>query len=179
MPARSPAQCLQRLLAVARFDAISLAVVAAPAALIALVLREWFAATVGAAVALCGWLEWSGQRHLARGRPTGLVRLIAAQLLCLAAILLYAYRLAGQVRADHILQLLPSFTREQLFLLFPDADSAGAFLLLVQRLMVGAIVLVAVIYQGGMAFYYLRSRHVVRALLVAPPPLGDASPPRP
>lgn len=178
MSARSPAQRLQRLLAIARFDAISLVVVAAPAALIALVLREWFAAAIGSAVALCGWLEWSGQRRLAHGRPEGLVRLIAAQLLCLATILLYARHLASQVRADHILQPLPSFTREQLFLLFPDAESAEAFLLLVQRLMVGAIALVAVLYQGGMALYYLRSRRVIHALLAAPPPLGDTPPPQ-
>ncbi|HLP10132.1 MAG TPA: hypothetical protein VK178_18360 [Opitutaceae bacterium] len=176
MPARSPAQRLQRLLAVARFDAISLVVVAAPAALIALTLREWFAASVGAAVSFCGWLEWTGARRLARSQPSGALRLVAAQLLCLAAILLYARHLAGQVRADHILQLLPSFTREQLFLIFPDAGSADAFLLFVQRLMVAAIALVAVIYQGGMALYYLRSRRFIRALLAAPPPLGHTPP---
>ncbi len=177
MPVRSPAQRFQRLLAVARFDAVSLAVVAGPAAVAALFLREWFAAGVGTIVAGCGWLEWRSQRRLARGQLHGLAGMVAAQLLCLGAILAYAHHLAGQVRADHILQLLPAFSREQLFLSFPDPAGAEAFLRLVQRLMVGAVALAAVLCQGTMAFYYLRSRSFVRPLLAAPPRLDP--PPAP
>jgi hypothetical protein len=173
MPARTPQQRFQRLLAIARFDAISLIVVAGPAALVALVLREWPSAAVGVAVALCGWLEWLGQRQLSRSHRHGLGWMCTAQLVCLLAILLYARHLAGQARADHILQLLPSFTREQLFEVFPDSESAEEFLLFVQRLMVAAIALVAIVYQGAMALYYLRARALVRTVFEQPTPLAE------
>jgi hypothetical protein len=179
MPSPFPEQRFQRLLSLARFDAISLIVVAGPAALWALATREWFTAACGLAVTLCGVLEWREQRRLARGCTAALGWMCVAQLVCLAAILLYAHQLAGLARADRILALLPDFTREQLFEVFDDNESAEAFLLSVQHLMVAAIAIVAILYQGGMAFFYLRSRALVQRVLAEPPVIAATPPPLP
>ncbi len=179
MPVRSPAQRLQRVLHLARLDALSLVAVAAPAAVVSLFGRDWFAATVGAGVALCGGLEWTGRRRLEHRLLSGLGWMCAAQLGCLVFILLYAWNLAHQVQADRIVALLPSFTREQLDELFPDPGSLQALLLGLQRLMAAALAIASIVYQGGMALYYLRARRVAQLVFAEPPVLADAPPPLP
>lgn len=172
MPAPSPELRFQRLLRLAQFDALSLLVVATPATLAAAIGRDWPVAVIGAGVVGCGALEWSGQRQLQRGALAGLNWLCAAQLGCLALLLLYAWRLAHQAAAAHLLALLPAFARAQLdeLLLYPEA--VDDLLLLAQRLTAGAIALTATLYQGGLALFYQRSRPAVRTALATPPPLS-------
>jgi hypothetical protein len=176
MPARSPEQRLQRVLALARIDALSLVAVAAPAALASLLFRDWFGAAVGAGVALCGALEWRGRHHLRRRRLGGLAWMATAQLCCLALLLLYAWNLAHQAPRTDLVAHLPSFTRAQLDELFPDPAALPELLLGIQRLTAAAIALAAVLYQGGMAFYYLRARPVARIVFAEPPLLADLPP---
>jgi hypothetical protein len=179
MPALSPERRLQRVLHVALFDALSLIVVAAPAAVVALCTREWFVAIVCIGVALCGQLELVGRRRLQRRSVSGLGWMCAAQLCCLLFILLYAGHLSRQLQAGHILALLPSFTRDQLAELFPDPESLNGFFLGVQQLTAALLALVSIFYQGGMAFYYLRARPVARAVFAAPPVIESSPPPLP
>ncbi len=176
MPARSPELRFQRLLRLAQFDALSLLVVATPATLGAAISGDWTVAMIGAGVVGCGTLEWRGQRQLRLGAAAGLGWMAAAQLVCLALLLLYAWRLAHLDNAAHLLALLPAFARAQLDALLLYPEEIDHLFLLAQHLTAGAIAFTATLYQGGMAFHYLRSRALVRGVLatppVLPPPLG-------
>lgn len=167
----APEKRLQRVLHVARFDALSLVVVAAPAALVSLCFGDRLGAAVGAGITLCGAIEWRGRGQLLHRRLSGIAWLCVSQLLCLAFISLYAWHLAHLLQADHILSLLPAFSREQLTELFPDPESLETLLLSVQQLSAAALALAAVVYQGGLAFYYLRSAPAARAVFAEPPVL--------
>jgi hypothetical protein len=177
MPARPPEQRLQRLLLLARIDALSLVIVAGPAAVVSLCGREWFGGAVGLGLALCGGLEWCGHKRLARRELSGLTWLVVAQLAGLALILLYVRSLALAPQTDRLLALLPSFTREQLDLLCPDPEELHALLAAVQRLTASLLALVAILYQGGLALYYLRARPLAQTVFAAPPVLVAPSPP--
>jgi hypothetical protein len=177
MPSSPTSRRLQRVLGLARLDALSMIVVAAPAALIALGARDTIGFAVGSGVALCGAAEWHGRARLLRRQISGIAWLCSAQLLCLLLILYYAWNLGQLAGADHILALLPSFTREQLADSFPDPESLTGLLLGIQRLMAGALALASLIYQGAMALYYLRSAPAARAVFAEPPVLASVTEP--
>lgn len=177
MPASSPERRLQRVQHIALFDALSMLLVAVPAVLVALVAREWLVVAVATGIALCGGIELAGRHRLQERASSGLGWLCAAQLCCLGLILVYAWHLAHQPLDRRLLAMLPSFTREQLAELFPDPASLEGLLLGIQRSTAAIIALVAILYQGGLAFYYLRSRTAARAIFAQPPVLRAEPPP--
>lgn len=69
-----------------------------------------------------------------------------------------------------------SFTRDQLAELLPDPEVVADLLLTLQRAMAGALALTALLYQGGMTFYYLRSAPAARAVFAEPPVLVSTPP---
>jgi hypothetical protein len=178
MSSAPPDRRLQRVLHLARIDALSLAVVAAPAALVALCSGDRLGAVVGAGITLCGVAEWHGRARLLQRQIAGIAWLCSSQLLCLLLILLYAWNLARLAQAEHLLSLLPSFTRDQLTELLTEPSEVADLLLALQRAMAGALALGALLYQGGMAFYYLRSSPAARAVFAEPPELVSAPPTR-
>lgn len=169
----SPEVRFRRLLKIARVDGISLLALAGAAAVGAAIGGEWSTAGIGLGVVACGWLELHGRRLAQRGANGSVAALCSAQLLCLVLILLYACLLTSRADADHILQLLPAFTRAQLAELFPDPGEVEQLLLGLQRLVAAAIAIAALLYQGGMAFYYLRARSVIKAVHEMPPVIGS------
>ena len=179
MPAQPPASRLQRVAQLALFDAVSLLIVAAPAALVALCTREWLTAIAATGVCICGGLELCGRKRLQRRSAGGILWLCTAQLCCLGFILFYAYHLASRPPDRGILAMLPSFTREQLAELFPDPNALETLFRTAQRITAAAIAFVAILYQGGLVFYYLKSRDAARAVFNEPPMLESQPPPLP
>ncbi len=169
MPAATPDTRFRQLLRVAQVDGITLVAVAGAAALGGVAGREWASASIGLGVAACGGLELLGRRFLVRRADAGITCLWLAQLLCLVLILAYAWTLARQDNTDHLLRLLPSFTRAQLAELFPYPGEVESLLAGLQRLLAAAVAVAALLYQGGMAFYYLRARRTVATVLGTPP----------
>lgn len=173
----APANRLRTVLLLAQIDAVSLLAIAGPAAVASLVAREWFAAAVGGGIVLCAGLEWSGRSRLLRTGHAGIGRMATAQLGCLALILAYAGHLARQPAAEHLLQLLPAFTRAQLEELFPDPAEVHQLLLALQHVLAALVAVAALLCQGGLALFYLRSRARLRASAVPPlldPPVSQA-----
>ena len=76
-------------------------------------------------------------------------------------------------------QGVTSVTREQLDVLFPDPESLDALLVGMQRLTASLLAMVSILYQGGLALYYLNTRTVARAVVAEPPVLGPLPPPAP
>lgn len=179
MPASPPERRLQRVQHIALFDALSLLLVAVPAALVALVAREWLVAAVATGIALCGGLELAGRRRLQQRSASGPGWLCAAQLCCLGFILVYAWHLAHQPLDRRLLAMLPSFTSEQLAELFPDPASLEDFFLGIQRLTAAILALFSLLCQGGLAFYYLRARPAAHAVFAVPPVIESGPPPLP
>lgn len=171
MTSQSSARRLQRVLSLARLDALSMVVVAAPAALISLGVWDPAGVVVGTGVVLCGAAEWHGRARLLRRQSSGIAWLCAAQLFCLSLILAYAWNLGHRAGAEHILALLPAFTREQLAGVLPDPESLKGMLLGIQRLIAGLLALGSLLCQGGLAFYYLRSAPAARRVFAEPPEL--------
>ena len=157
------------MLLLAQLDAWSLLVVAGPAAVASLVAREWFAAAVGGGLVLCAGLEWSGRRRLLTSGHAGIGRMATAQLGCLTLILAYAVHLARQPAAEHLLQLLPAFSRDQLAELFPDPEEVRQLLLALQHVLAAVVALATLLCQGGLALYYLRARARLRPSAAVPP----------
>jgi hypothetical protein len=164
---------LDRVSKFARFDGWSLIAVAGPSALFAASGRDLAATLAAVGVVLCGAMELHGRRQLFRHSLAGLNWMIAAQLSCLLLIVLYSVNLARTARADHLLALLPSFTREQLAELIPDPALIQRGFLLLQRLTAAAMAFAALLYQGGVAFYYGRSRSAAREVFSQPPRLDE------
>jgi hypothetical protein len=164
---------------IALFDALSLLLVAAPAALVALVAREWIVAVLATGVALCGGLELSARHRLQHRSASGIGWLCTAQLCCLGFVLFYAWHLAHQPLDRRLLTMLPSFTREQLAELFPDPEALEGLFLGIQHLIAALVALVALLYQGILSFYYLRTLGAAHTVFAEPPQLPLRPPPLP
>jgi hypothetical protein len=168
-----PERRLQRVLQIARGDGWILLGLAVPGGVLACFFGDAAAALAGLGVALCGALELHGRARLRQRRIVGLSWLVTAQLSCLLVLLLYVVVLGQKTDAAHLSALLPAFTREQLELLVPDPAEVPRLLLLLQRLATGLLGLGTLLGQGGLAWYYHRSRPAVRAAFAQPPLLTE------
>jgi len=166
---------LARVMKIARLDAWSLLALAAPAGGFALVSRDAPASLTAVGVVLCGLCELHGHACLRRRQTAGMRWLIAAQLSCLFFLIVYAGFVARAATAEHLLSLLPSFTKEQLVFIFPDPAELQWWLVRLQQLSALLLAGGAIAYQGGMTWFYARSRAAICCNFSAPPVLVDDS----
>ena len=162
MPPLLPEVTLARVLRLARFDGTVLLAIAGTCALLAAAAADTVGAVIGLLVAGAGALELHGVGLLRQGSARGLSRLVTSQLLLLGTILGYcAFRM---VHAE-----LPPVPDRFAVLIDTAAQqlkmSRGDYLRFVQRIGLQMVAVASLLYQGGMALYYLRRRaDVIRAL---------------
>ena len=161
-PPLFPAEVLQRVLRLARFDGLSVLVVAGIFALISARLGDYLGAVVGLLVAGAGAIELHGASLLKHRQPRGMDWLVRSQLILLITVLAYcALRLLHPDLAP-LRATVNEDVKAQLEVLGWSVDQ---FLGTVYRLTYLAVSLATFAYQGGMAVYYWRRRAtVVRAL---------------
>jgi hypothetical protein len=160
-----PSETLRRVTRVARFDGLSVLIVAGGFALLSAASRDVSGAVIGLLVAAAGAIELHGATLLRSGRD-GMRWLVSSQLYLMAVILGYAgFRL---LKPD-VAWMLPYVTGEAAEPILQAAQQQG---MTVEQLLIGAMgmfyLLVAVltlVYQGGMTVYYLRRRRAVEAAL--------------
>jgi len=160
-----PAESLRRVMRVARFDGLSVLIVAGGFALLSAASRDVSGAAIGLLIAGAGAIELHGVGLLRAGQE-GMKWLISSQLFLMGTILVYA---GFRILRPDVAWMLPYVTGEAAEPILQAAQQQG---LTVEQLLVGAMsmfyVLVAIItllYQGGMTIYYLRRRKAVELAL--------------
>lgn len=155
----------QRIARIARWNGGSIAVVAGLGALFSSAGGAWVAAGFAAAIAVAGWLERDGGKRLAalaQGSAGDLAalgtRLVRCELAVLAGIFMYSmWRLATADVAAELGQL-PEAERELLASLTAgDQALLEQMFQLALKITYGTLIIVTLVYQGGMAWWYGRT----------------------
>lgn len=188
-PPSPPQKALQRVRAIARLDSIGIMVLAGLSLLLGLLLLEPMGVAISALAFLAGVMEWRGLGALRRGEgETGMKRLVRAQLFLLAVILVYCARCILSFDAgflhDEIIPELNQWLPALLGITFDEflresgmtvadlvAQARMAFMVFY-----GAVAVVSIAFQGGLALFYRRRTSLVIAALAEPPVVARQSP---
>jgi len=164
-PPPLPTEVLARVLRLAAVDGRVLLIVAGTFAALSALGGDALGATIGCLAAGAGALELHGVGRLRLGDAGGISWLVRSQLALLAVVLSYvAARLAS---FDPILMqtlLTPERTESFRAAGLTD-DEIMPLVKAVYQMTYGAVALVSLAYQGGMAWYYHSRRETVRAAL--------------
>jgi hypothetical protein len=170
MAKRTPNETLHRVMRIARLDGWSIAIFAGLCALVSLVTGDLVGAVVGLIVAAGGVVELRGLKKLTQhDAEGGMTLLIRAQLIVLGSIWCYALgKLAGFDAETAMNGMTPDMKTM--------IDQVGLSTAEIVRLlrvtfygMYATVLVVTLIYQGGLALYYRNRRETVREALTAPP----------
>jgi hypothetical protein len=184
---RPPEDILRRVMKLSRLNGWSVAIFAGLCTLVSLAFWDPVGASVGLLVTIGGALEVRGYRLLRRHDASGMRWLARSQLVVLGAI--WAYGLsrllsfdAGYLQ-DQVIPDARSLLASQgidLDEMLAQAGIDSAHLVPLVRLffvvLYGSVLLVTLLYQGGLFFYYRwRTAAVEKAL--QPPPVSPATTP--
>ena len=172
----SAEQSLRRVLLISAIDGWCIALFAGFCTVISLLFGEWIGAAVGAAITLSGIIELRGRTRLGRGEMSGLDWLIRAQVLILATVGLYALSNLLTFNKEALLaQIMPELRNAitQLGLSMSDLELMLKPLYFSLYL---TVIAVTVLFQGGLALFYVSQRtKISQALTQRPPPLPTDS----
>lgn len=169
-PPPLPATVLRRVLAVARADGWSVVVVAALGGLYAALHGSWAEVAGAGLVAAAGAAELHGRCRLTRGQADGTHWLIGAQAALLAVIWTYAWWRWRYFDPAELWAQLPALAQAELDRqltaagLIPELDRPP-LLAWMNTLTCLLLVVLTLLYQGGMAAYYLSRRRTITAAL--------------
>ena len=181
IPAPTPAEkALARVLKISGFDAWSLVIVAVLSVLLTLALGNLSGTAIGLLVLAGGVIEFRGRRRLRRRDPDGMRLLVRSQMLVLAVILVYCATRLGSFDGGYLKDQVVPELRQNLLLFGVNLDeSLRAMELSVDEIVplvrtvffivYGTVMVVSLIYQGGLAMYYRRKTDLVTEALAAPP----------
>ena len=162
-PPLLPSETYRRVLRVARFDGLSVLLVAGAFALISAASGDVSGAIVGLLVAAAGAIELHGVTLLRAYRVRGINWLITSQLYLMGILLGYA---AVRLAHPDIAAIRPVVTPELAEQIRQADMGVDQFLLEFLRLVYVGVAAVTVLYQGGMTLYYSRRRSAVAAALL-------------
>jgi hypothetical protein len=152
----------------ARFDGLSVLLVAGSFALLSAYSRDITGAAIGLLVAAAGAIELHGVALLRSGR-NGMRWLVSSQLYLMGVMLAYV---AFRVAKPDVAWLLPYLTGEAAEPFEQAAQQAGMtveqLLAASLRMIYFCVAALTVLYQGGMALYYLKRRNAVEVALQEP-----------
>ncbi|MBI3884172.1 MAG: hypothetical protein HY302_00325 [Opitutae bacterium] len=168
-PLTPPRLALAKVLKISRRNGWSVAVFAGLCTFVSLAFGDLVGAGIGLLVVASGVMEIHGHRLLKRREAAGLVWLVRSQLFLLSVILVYAVSRLFSFDSGYVLSNL---TPDLEALLNESGISRAEIGPLVQtffRAFYGSVILVTLIYQGGMAFFYRRKSSLVLEELNLPP----------
>ncbi|HUG10871.1 MAG TPA: hypothetical protein VMM36_07645 [Opitutaceae bacterium] len=150
----------KRITILARSNGISNGTIGVLALAISLYARDLV--SVLASLGLCGgaMLEIFGSVRAARHDAMTPRFLVASQVASLLSVLGLALRCTAALSPALVLTWLPESYRETVLMLYPGPGEAEAYLRTGLRLTLGAVVLVAALFECGMAAYYASSTAV-------------------
>lgn len=170
VPPILPEKRLEKVLSIARADALGVLICAGASLLLSLSAEDWSMAGFSALALIAGGMEWQGQSQLREGDIGGLQWLLGAQGCLYTVIAAYAmWRLRFFDGTQYWAQI-PTEVRDQLIAqmrekgLDPEVDRP--LLLRTMNVLVCAVlVIVSTIYQGGLTWWYRRQRAAIAAAL--------------
>ncbi|MBI5770221.1 MAG: hypothetical protein HZA93_20765 [Verrucomicrobia bacterium] len=160
-PPLLPEIVFQRVLRVARFDGLSVAVLAGFFALASASAHDVPGALVGLAIAGAGAMELHGASRLSHGAADGMRWLIASQLGVMAVILGYAGWRLGHPDPLLLEAFKAGLKDEQRQQLKEVGLTEAEFVRVGSRMVYCCVGLATLLYQSGMAIYYARRRRAV------------------
>jgi hypothetical protein len=170
-PPLLPEETLNRVLRLARFNGLSVLLVAGFFSLLSAAAHDVPGAIIGVLVAGAGAFELHGAGLLRHGDDRGTSWLVASQLYLLVVVLVYVSFRITHIDLEPMRQLITAEQREAITFAGLEEDQ---FLRMVYTASSVIFGVVTFLYQGGMAFYYHRRRAAVaQALSEAPPPVED------
>lgn len=177
MTASAPERSLRRILIVSAIDGWSIAVFAGLCTLVSLLFGEWLGVLIGGFITGAGVFELRGRTRLVRGDASGLSFMIRAQALILGIIWVYAFRLL--LSFDQA-ALMAEMTPEMRDYLAMSGIAIADVEVLIKPVYYGfylAVMALTLVFQGGLAAYYLSQKKRVLEALAARAP--SVPPPRP
>jgi hypothetical protein len=164
-PPKLVSEILRHVLRVARFDGISVLLLAGFFALVSAASGDVSGAVFGLLIAAAGAIELHGMGLLRSADRRGMSWLIGSQLYLLSVVLGYVgYRLANP-DSDPLLKVAKTALAAEIRQAGMDPDQFMAEFPRELRLLYIAVGCLTLLYQGGMAVYYVRRRRAVEAAI--------------
>lgn len=163
-PPLLPATALQRVGKLARFDGLTVLVVAGCFAAVSLAMCDWAGTAICLGAAGAGAAEWHGGMLLKTRRPGCLRWLVGSQLCLLGLVWIYAAWRYTHYDPQLISALVEPFVRERLEEAFLTMDDLAPALEFAHRLTYLLLATLSLAYQGGLAWYYARQQSVLAKL---------------
>ena len=161
---------LQRVLTVSAVDGWSVTVLAVLGSLGSFLLGDLVGVGVGAFALVAGLTELHGRRRVLRGDAGGMRVMVRAQLLLLSVILVYCVSRLGSFDAETAMGNLTP----ELEAVLAESGVARADVLPLVRIMFyttySVVIVVSIVFQGGLAWYYRKRTGTVAEVLAATPP---------
>lgn len=161
-PPLLPSEALERVKRLARMDGVMILLLAGGYAAMAALAKHGTGLTIGIFATAAGAIELHGLELLNRGASKGLRWVAASQAYLLTVVLCYAAWRLWLMDLEPLRQAMTAETRAALMEVGWEEE---AFLRLTHRIAYGVFIVLSVGYQGGMMWYYLSRRHLVRMAL--------------
>ena len=162
-PPLLPATALQRVGKLARFDGLTVLAVAGCFAAVSLAMRDWAGAVICLGAVGAGAAEWRGGVLLKTRRAGCVGWLVASQLSLLGLVWLYATWRYTHDDPQLTTALVEPLLRAQLEAAGLTMDDLAPLLRLAHRLTAILLCGAALLYQGGLAWYYARQQPTLAA----------------
>lgn len=162
VPPLLPEEAFARVLRLARFDGLGVLAVAGFFAVLSALAGDRPGALIGLLIAGAGAIELHGASLLLHGERRGMRWLVFSQIYLMLTILGYCQYRMTNVDIGLLRQAITSDMKTQLASIGWTVDQ---FIRFVYRLTFVIVAVITVIYQGGMALYYLRRRGPVNRAL--------------
>jgi len=169
MAQTTPDEVLRRVLRLSSVNGLSVAIFAGLCALGSLVFGDLLGAGVGLLVAIGGITEVRGRNKLRQRDADGMRLLVRAQWMVLGVIWVYA---ASRIGSFDAMLALDNQTTEMRQMLAEAGVETAQLITLVEiffYVFYSVVMLVTLIYQGGLALYYKHRTPMVAAALSVPP----------
>jgi hypothetical protein len=164
-PPKLVSEILRSVLRIARFDGVSVLCLAGFFALVSAASGDVSGAAFGLLIAAAGAVELHGMGLVRAADRRGMGWLIGSQLYLMSVVLGYVgYRLANP-DSDPIMKVAKSALTDEIRQAGMDPAQFMAEFPRELRLLYLAVACLTILYQGGMAVYYMRRRSAVEAAI--------------
>lgn len=157
----NPEKTLKRILSISHLDGRSVTFIAGVSTVLSLCFFDWFGGIIGGLVTFAGLYELRGRKRLLAGDAEGMTNLVRAQLLILATVWVYSViclvTFNEAKSASDMAAALGGYGM--------DARELGPYVKKLNQITYLTVIVVTLLFQGGLARYYHSRRAIVAQAL--------------